>query len=57
MPRSLVPPSGARERERQGKEEEEVGDGGWYGEREIDRVLEGGLAGARGWKRGVCSGR
>lgn len=52
-----MPPSGARERERQGKEEEEVGDGGWYGEREIDRVLEGGLAGARGWKRGVCSGR
>lgn len=30
----MVPPSGARERERQGKEEEEVGDGGWYGERE-----------------------
>lgn len=51
-----MPPSGAREKERQGKEEE-VGDGGWYGEREIDRVLEGGLAGARGWKRGVCSGR
>lgn len=58
MPRSLVPPSGAREKERQGKEEE-VGDGGWYGEkeRERDRELEGGLAGARGWKRGVCSGR